>query len=540
MKRKSGLLFLLVAFAFGITTGHAQMGLTTEQLEIKEKTKPYLDSLVIEEPTSDNEDVFRFRLESLFPEKDFTQFGTNEGVLYSFTPKNPLLFGLVTDPIPLLGGARISLVYSFTSEDDKKLLIDKRFRFESLRETDQFGGKQARQALLLSMDKEIPFSKIKVGMMDVLILPPEDIERREVTTLPELAYRSMSFSKESDGQYYLTYLLRDSEGVYGPILRSEGSDRTYPEYIGGRSDLFYFFKDNMQYPEEARDNNISGTVLVACTIGKDGTVINPRIFLSSESLLEDEALRLVGLTSGKWIPATHNGENIDDEKVIPVSFYFEGQMPDNIVVGGKVVGTDKGMSVESKVIVFVIFLVFLFFIFWLRNKMKKPVVREPRPTTLVGNDKIVIVAGIDSEEMELMLSSFTEIYNTHSYEAIICMHPMGKHVFALTFPYDIDWIVFMELIDHIIYFDGDEQKAKIRAWLSLPEQLGQHAGKHVMLYENKDDKDFDLIWFTTPENTGWKYDFETEQLKEAEVKEEYAEAPFTYQEIWKVEGREID
>lgn len=540
MKRKSGLLFLLVAFAFGITTGHAQMGLTTEQLEIKEKTKPYLDSLVIEEPTSDNEDVFRFRLESLFPEKDFTQFGTNEGVLYSFTPKNPLLFGLVTDPIPLLGGARISLVYSFTSEDDKKLLIDKRFRFESIRETDQFGGKQARQALLLSMDKEIPFSKIKVGMMDVLILPPEDIERREVTTLPELAYRSMSFSKESDGQYYLTYLLRDSEGVYGPILRSEGSDRTYPEYIGGRSDLFYFFKDNMQYPEEARDNNISGTVLVACTIGKDGTVINPRIFLSSESLLEDEALRLVGLTSGKWIPATHNGENIDDEKVIPVSFYFEGQMPDNIVVGGKVIGTDKGMSVESKVIVFVIFLVFLFFIFWLRNKMKKPEVREPRPTTLVGNDKIVIVAGIDSEEMELMLSSFTEIYNTHSYEAIICMHPMGKHVFALTFPYDIDWIVFMELIDHIIYFDGDEQKAKIRAWLSLPKQLGQHAGKYVMLYENEDDKDFDLIWFTTPENTGWKYDFETEQLKEAEVKEEYVEAPFTYQEIWKVVGIEID
>lgn len=540
MKRKSGLLFLLVAFAFGITTGHAQMGLTTEQLEIKEKTKPYLDSLVIEEPTSDNEDVFRFRLESLFPEKDFTQFGTNEGVLHSFTPKNPLLFGLVTDPIPLLGGARISLVYSFTSEDDKKLLIDKRFRFESIQEMDESGRKQARQALLLSMDKEIPFSKIKVGMMDVLILPPEDIERREVTTLPELAYRSMSFSKESDGQYYLTYLLRDSEGVYGPILRSEGSDRTYPEYIGGRSDLFYFFKDNMQYPEEARDNNISGTVLVACTIGKDGTVINPRIFLSSESLLENEALRLVGLTSGKWIPATHNGEKIDDEKVIPVSFYFEGQMPDNIVVGGKVVGTDKGMSVESKVIVFVIFLVFLFFIFWLRNKMKKPVVREPRPTTLVGNDKIVIVAGIDSEEMELMLSSFTEIYNTHSYEAIICMHPMGKHVFALTFPYDIDWTVFMELIDHIIYFDGDEQKAKIRAWLSLPEQLGQHAGKHVMLYENEDDKDFDLIWFTTPENTGWKYDFETEQLKEAEVKEEYVEAPFTYQEIWKVEGREID
>lgn len=540
MKRKSGLLFLLVAFAFGITTGHAQMGLTTEQLEIKEKTKPYLDSLVIEEPTSDNEDVFRFRLESLFPEKDFTQFGTNEGVLYSFTPKNPLLFGLVTDPIPLLGGARISLVYSFTSEDDKKLLIDKRFRFESIQEMDESGRKQARQALLLSMDKEIPFSKIKVGMMDVLILPPEDIERREVTTLPELAYRSMSFSKESDGQYYLTYLLRDSEGVYGPILRSEGSDRTYPEYIGGRSDLFYFFKDNMQYPEEARDKNITGTVLVSCTIGKDGTVIDPRIFLSSESLLEDEAVRLVGLTSGKWIPATHNGENIDDEKVIPVSFYFEGQMPDNIVVGGKVVGTDKGMSIESKVIVFVIFLVFLFFIFWLRKKMKKPVVRAPRPTTLVSNDKIVIVAGIDSEEMELMLSSFTEIYNTHSYEAIICMHPMGKHVFALTFPYDIDWTVFMELIDHIIYFDGDEQKAKIRAWLSLPEQLGQHAGKHVMLYENKDDKDFDLIWFTTPENTGWKYDFETEQLKEAEVKEEYVEAPFTYQEIWKVEGREID
>ena len=68
---------------------------------------------------------------------------------------------------------------------------------------------------------------------------------------------------------------------------------------------------------------MSGTILVSCTVEPDGSVTEPHVFLGSEPLLNDEAIRLVALTSGKWIPATRNGENIADEKVIPITFRLD-------------------------------------------------------------------------------------------------------------------------------------------------------------------------------------------------------------------------
>ena len=145
------------------------------------------------------------------------------------------------------------------------------------------------------------------------MLPPDN-EGKNINNLPSLGYRSMSFSRMEDNQYMLTYLLRSSEGVYSPILRSEGSDRTFPEYTGGSAAQFWFIRQNMQYPEKAAEEEVSGTVLVSCTVEPDGSVTEPHVFLGSEPLLNDEAIRLVALTSGKWIPATRNGENIADEK----------------------------------------------------------------------------------------------------------------------------------------------------------------------------------------------------------------------------------
>ena len=88
--------------------------------------------------------------------------------------------------------------------------------------------------------------------MEVVMLPPDN-EGKNINNLPSLGYRSMSFSRMEDNQYMLTYLLRSSEGVYSPILRSEGSDRTFPEYTGGSAAQFWFIRQNMQYPEKAAD-----------------------------------------------------------------------------------------------------------------------------------------------------------------------------------------------------------------------------------------------------------------------------------------------
>lgn len=236
---------LLSVFLLGNMDAKAQLNnnLTADELRIKQEVKPFLDSLIIEEPKITDKDISLFRLEAVFPAKSFTRFGTNEGEFTAFTPDNPKSQGLVSEPIPLLGGARISLIYSFIDDYKSNVPIAWKYRFESIREKDASGEEMVRQSLYLHVLNDLRFSRIKVGLMEVVMLPPDN-EGKNVNNLPSLGYRSMSFSRMEDNQYMLTYLLRSSEGVYSPILRSEGSDRTFPEYTGGSAAQFWFIRQN--------------------------------------------------------------------------------------------------------------------------------------------------------------------------------------------------------------------------------------------------------------------------------------------------------
>jgi len=49
-------------------------------------------------------------------------------------------------------------------------------------------------------------------------------------------------------------------------------------------------------------------------------VKNISVVIGAEPDFEKEAIRLVKKSSGKWIPATHNGKNIADTKNISVQF----------------------------------------------------------------------------------------------------------------------------------------------------------------------------------------------------------------------------
>lgn len=534
MKTSWRLFILLAVLLCGTIGTGAQLrkNLTEAELQLRKEVKPYLDSLTVEEPKATDKDLSMFRLEAIFPGEPLTRFGANEGEFTAFTPDNPRLNGLVTEPVPLLGGARISLIYSFVDDNKQNVPIAWKYRFESVREKDSAEGDRVRQSLYLTVLNDLHFSRIKVGMLDVVMLPPEN-GGKPINNLPSVGYRSMSFSRTEGDQYLLTYLLRSSDGGYSPILRSEGSDRTFPEYTGGSAAQFWFIRQNMQYPEKAVEEQVSGTVLVSCTIESDGSVTNPHVFLGSEPLLNDEAIRLVALTSGKWIPATRNGENIADVKVVPVTFDLNhGDI--------KVVSDAKKARKKLPLKIYLLLgTLAILVILYLRHKFIKKdrtYYHEPRPRVSVSNDKIVIVAGLDQEQMELMIREFTEIFNIRYYYAIIRMHAISPQVFALTFPFDIKWEFLMDLINHLIFFP----KAQVRAWMTLPEGCGLAVGEQVMIYANEDDEECDFLRLTTQNNRGFKYDIETEELIQTEASEDYVKPPFTYSEIMQTDFVEID
>jgi TonB family protein len=91
-----------------------------------------------------------------------------------------------------------------------------------------------------------------------------------------------------------------------------------PQFKGGSSELSYFLTQNTVYPEYARQNCISGVIQVSFNLDNAGKLHNVKVYKGLGIDLDDEAVRLVKLTAGKWIvPAGHNPNN---NIILPIRF----------------------------------------------------------------------------------------------------------------------------------------------------------------------------------------------------------------------------
>ncbi|OCX51269.1 hypothetical protein BEL04_20580 [Mucilaginibacter sp. PPCGB 2223] len=91
-----------------------------------------------------------------------------------------------------------------------------------------------------------------------------------------------------------------------------------PHLKGGENALAYFLKENLVYPEYSRQNCISGTIQVSFNIDAQGRIHNVKIYKGMGIDLDDEAIRVLKLTSGKWIVPEDNDPNAN--LVIPINF----------------------------------------------------------------------------------------------------------------------------------------------------------------------------------------------------------------------------
>ena len=93
-----------------------------------------------------------------------------------------------------------------------------------------------------------------------------------------------------------------------------------PSFMGGGLDKFSsWVYGKLRYPEMARQNQISGKVLVQFVIEKDGTLSGIRVVRSPDKLLSDEVVRTLA-ASPKWNPGIHNNTPVRIAYTLPVDF----------------------------------------------------------------------------------------------------------------------------------------------------------------------------------------------------------------------------
>ena len=78
----------------------------------------------------------------------------------------------------------------------------------------------------------------------------------------------------------------------------------------------------LKYPKNAIAQGIQGRVLVQFVVEANGDVTNVEVIESVDSLLDNEAIRVVS-ASPKWKPGSKNGKNVRTRCVVPVYFVLK-------------------------------------------------------------------------------------------------------------------------------------------------------------------------------------------------------------------------
>jgi protein TonB len=95
-----------------------------------------------------------------------------------------------------------------------------------------------------------------------------------------------------------------------------------PEPTGGFEAMYLFLGQNLKYPEVARNNGISGRVLVGFVVERDGSISNVKVEVGVYPELDQEAVRIVKIMP-KWKPGKQMGKAVRCLYQIPILFTLQ-------------------------------------------------------------------------------------------------------------------------------------------------------------------------------------------------------------------------
>src|SRR4029077_10888004 len=109
-------------------------------------------------------------------------------------------------------------------------------------------------------------------------------------------------------------MIKDKDGVYNHA-------EVMPEFPGGQDALANYVENNLNYPQQAIDDNTMGTVRISFVVDKDGKVTDPRIINDKKigNGLDEEALKVVNQMP-TWKPGKVKGKNVKTRLELPITF----------------------------------------------------------------------------------------------------------------------------------------------------------------------------------------------------------------------------
>ena len=94
-------------------------------------------------------------------------------------------------------------------------------------------------------------------------------------------------------------------------------------FPGGIQEMMNFIKNNLKYPQQARETGTQGKVFVTFVVEKDGSLTDVKVLRDIGSGCGEEAVRVVK-SMPKWKPAKQRGKPVRMQFNLPVAFTLAG------------------------------------------------------------------------------------------------------------------------------------------------------------------------------------------------------------------------
>ncbi len=111
----------------------------------------------------------------------------------------------------------------------------------------------------------------------------------------------------------------DKDGVYS-------NAEVMPEFPGGQDALANYVNNHVEYPQQAIDDNTTGTVRISFVIDEKGKVTGAQLVNGNGAKvgkgLDEEALRVVN-SMPAWKPGKVKGKTVKTRLELPITFQFE-------------------------------------------------------------------------------------------------------------------------------------------------------------------------------------------------------------------------
>lgn len=152
--------------------------------------------------------------------------------------------------------------------------------------------------------------------------------------------------------------------------------------------------------------------------------------------------------------------------------------------------------------------------------------------SLVINDKLIVIVGVDEEDIKPFIKQFCRLYHRNDYSIEIKLHPIEKRIIALTFPNDIDFVIFFYLVKHLNCASTIQSLIKVLGWCTLlPIEPTNPISKQAMVYVDENNVSEKTVSITTQDNVCWKIDFNKNEYIPSSLLQQFSKPPYSFLEI---------